>query len=439
MSVPPLSERCEYLSGKWIALADAALQPIAAKYCGALAGQSWAVREDLTEAPPHLGFPGNVATCVIEIGANSTVRRDGPATVDLQRGGEYQHWLAVKQAIGPAGIARAEALASHLHGPAALQSEGKPPEGLVAVILGELHDHMARRTVENPDLRHRLRRLKIEHHAKELAERGFTILPRVLPPETVTEIRDDVLDVTERSKGYAIQGVATRSQTYIDVMLHPLMRSLVDSALGLGFTLGTSVAQVKETGPSIIPIHTDYSYIPEPFPEFALMAQSIWAMDDWSEASGPTVMIPGSHKSGRAPVPGTDKEEGGVPIVMPAGSVCVFASNMWHWAIARTEPGSRVSLHTVYNRPFVRGFDNYTVVDEDLLQRNSPLLSTLLGQDHPFEKTGPDGIDWGRAAYTASLVNWGKAAGRSGDERYIHAAKIFADLDLEQSDIPAGG
>ncbi len=43
-------------------------------------------------------------------------------------------------------------------------------------------------------------------------------------------------------------------------------------------------------GPGLgaIPIHNDYSMVPEPYPEFAMTGVGVWALEDWTVASGPT-------------------------------------------------------------------------------------------------------------------------------------------------------
>ena len=50
----------------------------------------------------------------------------------------------------------------------------------------------------------------------------------------------------------------------------------------------------------------------------------VWALEDWHEASGPTWLIPGSHKFRRPPRHG-ENHPPGVPIEMPKGSVVFFS------------------------------------------------------------------------------------------------------------------
>ena len=426
MSMPKFSERCELLSDQWIDAANVALQEIVAgKDMAGL--KTFVVREEFADAPPHLGFAGNRATCAITVSDSPSVRRDADASADLFHAGDYQHWMPVKQAVGAEQRARAGALVVHLFGPSALRSEGAEPGGVVREILDALHDQMARRTIENPDVNHRARALGVFDAIGTINENGFVIVKNAIPLEQARELRDYVVRSAREDQGSSVQGLLKRGQGFVDVVLNPLARTIMDAVIGSGSVLSHVEAAVRQKGPSPIPIHTDYSYIPEPFPELPLSAQTIWALDDWTMSSGPVWMVPGSHKTRRAPVRGIDKEEGGTPLIMPAGSVCVFFSHTWHWAAPRTDADVRTSIHTYQNRPFIRCYDNHYAFPESILEQHSPLLSTFLCRDDPYEKSGPRGLDWERAVQTAAVVNWHQKIGRSGDDRYLVALEQFGE------------
>ncbi len=96
----------------------------------------------------------------------------------------------------------------------------------------------------------------------------------------------------------------------------------------------------------------------------------VWALEDWTVATGPTWIIPGSHRLRRAPRPGEDAE-GGVPIEMPKGSVVYFTHGVWHWQGDRTLPGDRVTLHAHFNRGILRSLEPKKT-DVQMLHRNAP-------------------------------------------------------------------
>jgi ectoine hydroxylase-related dioxygenase (phytanoyl-CoA dioxygenase family) len=157
----------------------------------------------------------------------------------------------------------------------------------------------------------------------------------------------------------------------------------------------------KGPGPGTIPLHTDYSHVPEPYPEWAMTGVGVWALEDWTEASGPTWIVPGSHRLRRGPKRG-ELAEGGIPIEMPKGSVVFFTQGVWHWQGDRIEPGERVTLHWHYNRGILRSLEPKKV-DPQMLHRNAPRLGEMLGEDDWFDTMRGIGRDYERAAHMSVL------------------------------------
>jgi ectoine hydroxylase-related dioxygenase (phytanoyl-CoA dioxygenase family) len=156
----------------------------------------------------------------------------------------------------------------------------------------------------------------------------------------------------------------------------------------------------KEAGPGLIGLHADYPLIRNPFPEFGMIAVACWVLEDWTEDVGPTWVIPGSHFHRRSPTR-EDTRDGGVPILCPKGSIVLWGNGVWHWQGDRTAPGARVTIHVTYNRLFVRPLDDLSAVDDEMLARNPPAFSTLMGLDDPFGKSSYTGHDRDRFAYAA--------------------------------------
>ena len=158
----------------------------------------------------------------------------------------------------------------------------------------------------------------------------------------------------------------------------------------------------KGPGPGVIPMHTDYAHVPEPYPEFSLTGVGVWALEDWRIESGPTYLVPGSHRLRRPPRPG-EGNDGAVPIEMPKGSVVYFTQGVWHRQGDRTEPGDRVTLHAHFNRGILRSLEPKKT-DVQMLHRNSPRLGEMLGEDDWFDKMSAAGRDHLRFAYMQQLL-----------------------------------
>lgn len=409
----PLDERVEFLSRGWIATAEARLKASLGILRADLGGAELSLCEAFSDAPPHLGWPGNVAAWNLRI-------RDGAATVQpgidescaVQIRGDYQAILPIAQAVGPTALTRARREAVHANGPAFMRMTGAFPTGRLAEILADLHDHLARRTLENPDLAHRTARQGLSRHVRQIAEDGYTVLENAISPEFCDELRAACLAEAEdhrpdlhRAGRFDTNGLIARGRPFEEIAQHPRLRTLLESSLGAGFIAHTIGACVVTPGPASLGMHADYVAVPDPYPEFALVGVAVWAFDDWSgPEAGPTWIIPGSQRRRRSPRPG-DSMEGGVPILMPKGSVTFFTEGVWHWQGARSAPGKRVTMHNAYSRPFVRPADDYGAIDPAILHRNSPVLSTICGLDDYFGRTGHIGHDYGRMVYMSQALH----------------------------------
>jgi hypothetical protein len=183
--------------------------------------------------------------------------------------------------------------------------------------------------------------------------------------------------------------------------------TLIDASLGRGAVIASLSSIKKGPGPGVIPMHTDYAHVPEPYPEFALTGVGVWALEDWTVESGPTWIVPGSHKMRRPPRPG-EGHNSGVPIVMPKGSVVFFTHGVWHWQGDRTQQDDRVTLHMHFNRGILRSLEPKKV-DPQMLHRNSPRLGEMLGEDDWFDKMSGIGRDHLRFGHMQKLHAFNEA------------------------------
>jgi ectoine hydroxylase-related dioxygenase (phytanoyl-CoA dioxygenase family) len=312
------------------------------------------------------------------------------------------------QSVNGAGedaMKRARREFKHRAGRGALRVAGDlPANPALLTLLNDLHDHMASLTLESPHYEHRVERLGLTRQLVELRERGYTVIERAVTEAFADELRERVADEVRRHHPLTTNGLLLRHRMFEEVALHPRVCTVAESAVGRGMVLGAMSGTYKETGPGAIDIHADYPLVREPYPEFGLICVACWALDDWTVDAGPTWVIPGSHLRRRAPRRG-DSREGAVPIVMPKGSVALWANGVWHWQGDRAAPGARVAIHVTYNRVFVRQLDDFRGVDAAMYARNPPAFSTLMGQDDPFGKSSFRGHDGKRFAFAARTLH----------------------------------
>ena len=83
----------------------------------------------------------------------------------------------------------------------------------------------------------------------------------------------------------------------------------------------------------------------------------MFAITDFTVANGATRLVPGSHRSGCHPAPGTRYDT--VHAEVPAGSFVVWEGRTWHGASINTDTGPRAGITTYWSAPFLRQLLNF--------------------------------------------------------------------------------
>ena len=300
-----VKDRVEFLSDGWIDAARRYLEEAVGRDPVIAAG-NFSVCESFTDAPPGLGLPGDRAVWHFRVhGGQVEVGRGDLENADLRVDGDYQTILALAQTVHAAGeqaVARAHREMAHRAGRDAMRVTGSLPGGQeTAKALSALHEHLAARTIENPDFEHRVRRLGLERNVRELSEQGYTVMERAITEAFADELREVVQREILAYDPLHTNGLLLRDRLFEEVALHPLAAAAAESVVGRGFLLGAMSATYKEAGPGAIGLHADYPLIRNPFPDFGMIAVACWVLEDWTEDVGPTWVIPGSHTRKRAP------------------------------------------------------------------------------------------------------------------------------------------
>jgi ectoine hydroxylase-related dioxygenase (phytanoyl-CoA dioxygenase family) len=265
--------------------------------------------------------------------------------------------------------------------------------------------------VENPDLAHRARRQGLARAIREMEVQGYTIVENAITPAFADEAREAILGALATHGVPTMNWMLYHGRAFERLALNPKLMTLIDASLGRGAVIASLSCIRKGPGRGFIPIHTDYSHVPEPYPDWALTGVGVWAFEDWTVASGPTVLVPGTHRMRRSPGR-TDDPGRGVPILMPKGSVVFFTQGVWHWQGDRSDPGERVTLHSHFNRGVLRSLEARRI-DEQMIHRNPPRLGEMLGADDWFEKTTAEGRDYVRFDYMRRLLAFNEAGRRA--------------------------
>ena len=400
-----LPHHVEFLSDAWLEEARIFLEREAAQRREKLGVKPFSISERFVRAPPHLKFPNDVASWSMRYdGKAVTIAREFDANADLVVEGDYQAALTMAQFVGLLAPGAQDAMLREVgttFGKDAVRAKGALENEAASEMLLLLHDHMGRRTVENPDLAHRAERQGLSARIREMEEQGFTIIERAISPQFADEVRAATLRALLPHQSFSMNWMLYHGREFEHLIQNPLLMTLVDASLGRGAVIASFSSIRKGPGAGVIPIHTDYAHVPEPYPEFAMTGVGVWALEDWRTESGPTWIVPGSHKMRRAPRPG-EGHKAAVPIEMPKGSVVYFTHGVWHWQGDRSEPGDRVTLHAHFNRGILRSLEPKKT-DVQMLHRNSPRLGEMLGEDDWFDKMSAAGRDYVRFGYMNKL------------------------------------
>ena len=403
----PLGERVEYASAEWLAEVKRFLSARADMVPNA----TFSFSSHLDNPPPHLangdgpfGFTVRLSDGVVEVEGRPS------ADVDLQRWGDYNAALPLTWIVygdEPSSRERIVKEYHYLGGDRAPRQQGQMPEdSAVADLMRQLHDHLAVRTINNPDVGHRIRYFGLERQVAELADTGYTVLENAFSDDYATQMREETHgNHAGRAEDASFRAtmLLRRGRIWEEAVVHPWVLTLAEHLLGRGCLIYQSDTIVKGPGTETHPgLHSDYaaSMVEEPFPDFCLEATAVWAIDDFRGDAGPTVIMPGSFREGRQVPPGTT-QDGTVTIEMPQGCIAFWHGATWHGSTPRKRPGKRTSLHNAYSRNFMRPIERYEDIDQAIVDRNPPVFSTLCGLDDAFGKSGEMGADFERLGYAA--------------------------------------
>ena len=213
------------------------------------------------------------------------------------------------------------------------------------------HHHGARyarprRDTASSGRRKMLTDAEVQAHADRIRDDGYTVIEHAASPELVEGLKQ-ALERIEREhnlgpaktsfegfKTVRINNLLTYDDLFWEVPLHDNVLPVVERVLDKECLLSSFCSLVLGPGQEAQPIHEDTQLIPLPRPHIPITINAIWALSDFRRDNGATRIVPGSHKYDSSPEYG--KEYDAVTATMPAGSVMLFDSALWHGGGANT-------------------------------------------------------------------------------------------------------
>jgi hypothetical protein len=239
--------------------------------------------------------------------------------------------------------------------------------------------------------------LGLEDNCRQLAEEGWTVIRNAASPEFNERFRNRILDIAGERGGANM--LLAKDPVFAEAILNPRLQAMAEFSVGRGFLISQVAASVRGKGAPAIGLHADNNWLPAPFPAHNMLLTACWACDEYTEAGGATLIIPGTNELHRHPDGDEVKAlEGAVAIECPAGSVALWDGNLWHSNYPRTIDGNRVVCHITYTRLMMRPVEDYGAHADALIEAYGEQMAQMLGRDDML--FSPRGADYSKLAQT---------------------------------------
>jgi len=226
-------------------------------------------------------------------------------------------------------------------------------------------------------------------------EQGYVVLSDVAPIEFFDEVEaalrplldDGPMGRTdfegERTK--RVNALLGKGEVFQRVAANEQVLELVEAVLGPDIQVSIIQAIEIYPGENAQGLHTDDALYPLPHPHPPVVFNTMWAIDDFTEANGATRLIPGSHTWTDPLAHLGDQEYEVVAAEMPRGSVLAWLGNLVHEGGPNTSDAPRLGVTMNYNQAWIRQQENqYLAIPEGVVRTFPERLQRLVGWDiHP--------------------------------------------------------
>ena len=211
---------------------------------------------------------------------------------------------------------------------------------------------------------------------------GYLHARQVLAPELLDKVRTEFEQIWAAG-GRANQLVLLKHRTFIDLIEHPPI--LVRQAAIFGRQ--TQLLQydfLRQEPGSTVPLrswHRDLS-----FPgERPLAINTIVYLDPMDDLSGPTYVVPGSHRGEELPPSATGDRPlpNEVPVYAEPGDAVFINSAIWHSGSRNQSQGLRRGIYMYYGHWWMKRYEAGFTLPSECLEDASEARLRLLGYRMP--------------------------------------------------------
>jgi ectoine hydroxylase-related dioxygenase (phytanoyl-CoA dioxygenase family) len=226
---------------------------------------------------------------------------------------------------------------------------------------------------------------EIDQDFEKLMHDGYVIIKNLISQESCQAIKQEAYALLERKGRNSFEGLQTqrvynvlaKTRVTDQLAVHPQILGLMDRLFEPGFLLSQSQMINILPEESAQHLHYDDAFYRLPRPRKALGAATIWAIDDFTEHNGATVVVPKSHCWGDDQIA---QRSAAISAVMPAGSVLFFLGTTWHGGGENQTIAPRLAVTHQYCEAYLRQQENYLLeLSKETVKSLSPALQALIG------------------------------------------------------------
>ena len=209
--------------------------------------------------------------------------------------------------------------------------------------------------------------MNIENHIREIETYGYTIIRNGNPNfkehlkliksfESISTKENKALH-DERASDGVIYNLQNLDISFVNLLREPAVVEIVKKLLNDEYyqVMDSSnpnyilnYFNARSSG-KFLDLHID-SYVPSPG-DYTWVMQVAYVLEDMNEDNGCTVVVPGSHRSGRY----TDRLlEKRVPLIAKAGDIALWDSRLWHGTLDNLSGNSRWVLIATFTRWWIK-------------------------------------------------------------------------------------
>jgi ectoine hydroxylase-related dioxygenase (phytanoyl-CoA dioxygenase family) len=178
-----------------------------------------------------------------------------------------------------------------------------------------------------------------------------------------------------------LANLVNKGEVFTQFFSHPRLLAAVEHILGRDFRLSSLNYRGAKPGSGEQKLHADW-HEPVASGDYRV-CNSIWLLEDFSEANGATRFVPGSHSWGRLPEQEMSDPWSRHPqqqlLEAPAGTVVVFNAHLWHGGTTNRSSQVRPAIHSYFcRRDQPQQTDQQRFLTEETANRLAPHILRML-------------------------------------------------------------